>query len=466
LAGQDIEFGTGTARAGLRFRSPWLEQLDPEGASTPLVQDIDTDVAIVGAGIAGLATAFFVLRDTRSTVALIERSRVGRGASGRNGGQLVTYFERPLCDLVDAFGFDLATRGQAEIESAWGLLDELVSQSAMQVNVERFVGAMGMFSLNHLLVHLRNNRIRKQAGLEQESIEISADAGFNGAIPGEYADLYKVVAQDRIRQLLEVDGDDYVAVLLNRKGCANSALICQELLRYLRQRYSDRLIYADETTVESIVLEQNGAVLAAGSHTVRAARVILCTNGFSHHAVENRAGHPIAQRLESKVHARIGYMAGFTAAPGMAASATSYINNVEIGGKKPYYYVTRRRHVLNGQETSLICLGGPESNIEDAAAYDAEADLPVEILRDLDTMVRPVVAPARPAGLAYDYTWHGLMAYTDNKVRIVGFEPRNRVLMYNLGCNGVGFLPSIAGGFRIAMLHSGKELEPSIFDPM
>ena len=57
------------------------------------------------------------------------------------------------------------------------------------------------------------------------------------------------------------------------------------------------------------------------------------------------------------------------------------------------------------------------------------------------------------------------MAYTDNKIRLVGFEPRNPVLMYNLGCNGVGFLPSIAGGLRIARLHSGHTLQPSIFDP-
>jgi glycine/D-amino acid oxidase-like deaminating enzyme len=36
--------------------------------------------------------------------------------------------------------------------------------------------------------------------------------------------------------------------------------------------------------------------------------------------------------------------------------------------------------------------------------------------------------------------------------------------MYNLGCNGVGILPSIYGAKRIAQLLAGETLGPSIFD--
>jgi hypothetical protein len=38
-------------------------------------------------------------------------------------------------------------------------------------------------------------------------------------------------------------------------------------------------------------------------------------------------------------------------------------------------------------------------------------------------------------------------------------------LLYNLGCNGVGFLPSIFGGHRISQLLAGQTLAPSVFDP-
>ena len=57
------------------------------------------------------------------------------------------------------------------------------------------------------------------------------------------------------------------------------------------------------------------------------------------------------------------------------------------------------------------------------------------------------------------------MGYTPNGVRLVGVEPKNRVLLYNLGCNGVGILPSIFGGDRISHILAGEKLSPSIFDP-
>jgi hypothetical protein len=57
------------------------------------------------------------------------------------------------------------------------------------------------------------------------------------------------------------------------------------------------------------------------------------------------------------------------------------------------------------------------------------------------------------------------MGYTPNGIRCVGAEPCNPVLLYNLGCNGVGILPSVYGSYRIAEIIQGKELAPSIFDP-
>jgi glycine/D-amino acid oxidase-like deaminating enzyme len=53
----------------------------------------------------------------------------------------------------------------------------------------------------------------------------------------------------------------------------------------------------------------------------------------------------------------------------------------------------------------------------------------------------------------------------DGRVRVIGAHPEHPRLLYNLGCNGVGFLPSIAGGQRIGRLLAGERLGASIFDP-
>ncbi|HEX9872204.1 MAG TPA: FAD-dependent oxidoreductase, partial [Candidatus Tectomicrobia bacterium] len=53
----------------------------------PLPNDMHVDVAVVGAGFTGLATAHYVLQHTPGLrLAVFEAWQVGAGASGRTGG--------------------------------------------------------------------------------------------------------------------------------------------------------------------------------------------------------------------------------------------------------------------------------------------------------------------------------------------------------------------------------------------
>jgi glycine/D-amino acid oxidase-like deaminating enzyme len=158
-------------------------------------------------------------------------------------------------------------------------------------------------------------------------------------------------------------------------------------------------------------------------------------------------------------------MTGYVENTRADANAFSFIRNEVIGESTPYIYLTRRPYEHPTHPGTLSCMGGPEVILDDQTAYDPEAGFPDAVLREFDTEILPIVQSTRPSGLAYDYAWHGLMGYSDSRVRLIGFEPRNPVLMYNLGCNGVGFMPSIYGGFRIARLVRGDQLESSIFDP-
>ncbi|WNW11889.1 FAD-binding oxidoreductase [Pseudomonas sp. DTU_2021_1001937_2_SI_NGA_ILE_001] len=66
----------------------------------PVLSDaVETDVCIIGAGYTGLSTALFLLEHGFS-VTVLEAAKVGFGASGRNGGQIVNSYSRDI-DVIE-----------------------------------------------------------------------------------------------------------------------------------------------------------------------------------------------------------------------------------------------------------------------------------------------------------------------------------------------------------------------------
>ncbi|HSJ98485.1 MAG TPA: hypothetical protein VLC53_15525 [Myxococcota bacterium] len=86
-------------------------------------------------------------------------------------------------------------------------------------------------------------------------------------------------------------------------------------------------------------------------------------------------------------------------------------------------------------------------------------------MRRLHRLAAPVLGSLPRDPRDHAWAWHGLMAYTPDALRVVGADRRHPALLWNLGCNGVGFLPSIHGGHRVARLLAGERLAPSLFDP-
>lgn len=445
-------------------RSPWLEQVARDVPSQPLEADAAADVVVVGAGIAGVATTFFVLRNTTKSVLLVERDRVARGATGRNAGQLTTYFERPLASIADEFGADQAVQAQREIDCAQDLLDLIVDEAGASVRIERFTGHMGMFNLNHVQVHLRNNLIRRQGGWRAGECVIAEDVNFLREIPAEFDGLYEVVPRARVRELLEIDDDRYCAVLSDLAGCANSCLLSVQMLDCLLSRYPDRLRFVEHTPVTTVTLAEGRAHVRAGGHQITAGQVVLCTNGFVDHVVHDARGSPIRLAPDQEITGLVGHMVAFVEDEARQATAKSFICNETIGDETGYVYVTRRTYDRTDDTVTLTCMGGPEIAF-DPRTWNPQIPFPAELIAEFDNDVRPLANSRRPRGRTYDFHWHGLMGYNDSGIRVVGAHPRYPGLLYNLGCNGVGFLPSIFGGHRVSQLLAGRTLPPSVFDP-
>lgn len=446
-------------------RSPWLNQLKRHRPVAQLPGDLTTDYAVIGGGIAGVTTAFFLLRDTRHTVTLIEATKIAHGATGHNAGQAVTYFERSFADLVEEFGLAFAAEGQKAIEATWELIEEIYQEAQLQTPFSRFTGYAGFSSIDQFILHLRNNAWRMKANLPPEPMYLSDTCKDAAKIPTQLRNLYSSVPHDDLLSLLETEDRSYIGLIADPKGVVNSAMFCEELVGYMLNHYGHRFVLAEHTPVRNVLLGKEDAVLELDEHKVKTKRVVLCTNGFTSINIENIHGADINTKFHHEIHGTVGYMAGYLEPLDHPPISISYFVKQSADTDDPYYYITRRAYELEKQERhNLICVGGPERKLEHVNDYREEDPFEEEVVGEIDAFLKKSYKHT-PQKVKYQFQWHGLMGYTSNRVRLVGPEPCNGVLMYNLGCNGVGILASICGSKRIADIAAGKKVMPSIFDP-
>jgi glycine/D-amino acid oxidase-like deaminating enzyme len=105
----------------------WIESTAETGYPQ-LEGDIEVDIAVVGAGITGITTAY-LLKQAGKRVALLEMKRVARGATGYTTGKVTAGHNLIYAFLERRFGEDGARKyaqaNQAAIEKTHSLVDEL-----------------------------------------------------------------------------------------------------------------------------------------------------------------------------------------------------------------------------------------------------------------------------------------------------------------------------------------------------
>ncbi len=102
----------------------------PVDLQPPLEGEARADVAVVGGGLTGLATAL-ALREEGVDVAVIERDFCGSGASGRNAGHLTPTIGKDLPTLVRLFGEARASAFARFADRAVDRAEELIRRHAI-----------------------------------------------------------------------------------------------------------------------------------------------------------------------------------------------------------------------------------------------------------------------------------------------------------------------------------------------
>ena len=123
-----------------RATSPWLDRtpsIEPEDRSStaPLADGMKVDVAVVGAGIAGVTVAY-ELRRAGARVALIEANDIGSGVTGLTTAKITSAHGLVYSDLAKRHGDEIAARyasvNQRAMEHIVALAAELEIDCALR----------------------------------------------------------------------------------------------------------------------------------------------------------------------------------------------------------------------------------------------------------------------------------------------------------------------------------------------
>jgi gamma-glutamylputrescine oxidase len=107
--------------------SYYAASANPSPERPPLQGTVEADVCIVGAGYTGLSSGI-ALAEAGYKVVVVEQARVGWGASGRNGGQIVHSFSRDIDVIEASYGRKVAEPLGAMLFEGARVLRERVSK--------------------------------------------------------------------------------------------------------------------------------------------------------------------------------------------------------------------------------------------------------------------------------------------------------------------------------------------------
>ena len=155
-----------------RSLSFWHDTVPDDLIQRPaLGGDLDVDVAIVGGGLTGLWTAWYLLeRDPSLSIAVLEKEIVGFGASGRNGGWCSALFPRSTASLERAHGREAAL---AMRRAMIGTVDEVGRVAAsIGLNIDFTRGGTVSFARSRVQLEAATAEVAEAAGFGVDEIEL------------------------------------------------------------------------------------------------------------------------------------------------------------------------------------------------------------------------------------------------------------------------------------------------------
>ena len=137
----------------------------------PILQgDTAADICIIGAGFTGISAAL-ELAERGFSVIVLEGERIGFGASGRNGGQIVNGYSRDLETIAKRYGPEKASKLAAMSLEGGNIIRDRVAKYAIQCDLVDggFFAAFTDKQMREMADHRAHWQARGHDGLDMVS---------------------------------------------------------------------------------------------------------------------------------------------------------------------------------------------------------------------------------------------------------------------------------------------------------
>jgi glycine/D-amino acid oxidase-like deaminating enzyme/nitrite reductase/ring-hydroxylating ferredoxin subunit len=118
--------------------SYWLDSVSPLEFER-LNENLDVDILIVGGGIAGLTTAYLLLKAGRK-ITLVEDGLIGSGESGRTTAHLTCALDDRYYEIEKAFGEEGSRKAAESHMAAIDWIDKTINEEGINCDFERIDG--------------------------------------------------------------------------------------------------------------------------------------------------------------------------------------------------------------------------------------------------------------------------------------------------------------------------------------
>ncbi len=389
----------------------WYEQRTrPTRALPALANDANTEVVVVGGGVAGLSCAQALSEQGRKVV-LLEKGACGQGASGRSSGFITPDSEMELSDLV-------RSRGPERAKRLWDFV--VGGVDAIRENIERHSIDCDFQVQDSLF--LANSP--KGASVVNHEHDARMRVGYDSTL---------------------YDANTIRSVLTSHECCGgvqysgtfgiNAYLYCQAMRDVLRE--SGVTIHE-----QSCVTEIGEGRVKANGFTVRADAVVLCVDRFL----------PELGELPTEVYHLQTFLAVSAPLTDAQVSTIFPANRLMVWDSDliyQYFRVTGDNRLLLGASSALYTYARKERAVAP------------RILRKMRAFVRRKF-PHTPVDI--EYFWPGLIGVSKDLLPLAAVDAEHPTISFVSGATGLAWAAAL-GRYMAEKLQSNRSDLDAEFDP-